>query len=99
MDIKKMTLAVSSTSKEQDCYVKYCRELGMEPEWVNQVFQHKLSKAKFKLLGLKKAGRLFTVWVEPVNKLTNSIYATSYSIKQFMDNCHIIHEGESINEN
>ena len=98
MDIKKMTLAVSSASKEQDCYVKYCRELGMEPEWVNQIFQHKLSKAKFKLLGLKKTGRLFTVWVEPANKLTNSIYATSYSIKQFMDNCQLIVEENSINE-
>lgn len=95
MDIKKMTLAVSSTSKEQDCYVKYCRDLGMEPEWVNRTFQHKLSKTKFKLIGLKKQGRLFTVWIEPINKLTNNIYATSYSIKQFMDNCSIISEEET----
>lgn len=90
MDIKKMTLAVSSNSKEQDCYVKYCRELGLDPEWINKVFQHKISKSTFRLIGLKKQGRLFTVWVEPINKHAGSIYATSYSIKQFMTNCSII---------
>ena len=91
MDIKKMTLAVSANTKEAECYVKYCRQLGMEPEWVNRIFENKSTHTRYKLLGLKKQGPLFTVWVEPVSKL-NNIYATSYSAKVFMTNCFIVEE-------
>ena len=41
MDIKKMRLAVSSNSKEEDCYVKYCRDIDMDPDWVNRQFKNK----------------------------------------------------------
>lgn len=92
IDIKRMTLAVAAASKEQECYVKYCRDIGMNPEWVNKIFKNKLSGAKFKLLGLKKQGPLFTVWVEPVDSKLGNVYATSYSIKQFMTNCLIMEE-------
>ena len=94
MDLKRMSLAVSSTSKEQDCYVKYCRDLGLDPEWINKVFEHKLSKARFRLIGLKKQGRLFTVWVMPISNSNTypTIYATSYSINQFITNCIPIEE-------
>lgn len=92
MDIKRMTLAVSSTSKEQDCYVKYCRDLGLDPEWINKVFEHKITKSRFRLIGLKKQGRLFTVWVSPEKESSYGIKATSYSINQFITNCIPIEE-------
>lgn len=86
MDIKKMQLAVSSTSKEQDCYVKYCREIGLEPDWINKTFKNKSSNKTYTLIGLHKKGPLFTVVVEQ-NKIKYN-----YSIKQFMDNSELINE-------
>jgi hypothetical protein len=50
MDLKKMQLAVSANSKEQDCYVKYCREIGLEPDWINCYFKNKSSNKTYKLI-------------------------------------------------
>lgn len=95
IDIKRMSLAVSAASKEQECYVKYCRDIGMDPSWVNGIFKNKLTGAEFKLIGLKKQGPLFTVWVEPLTSKLGNIHATSYSIKQFMTNCTLVTEREN----
>ena len=84
MDLKKMQLAVSANSKEQDCYVKYCREIGLEPDWINCYFKNKSSNKTYKLIGLNKKGALFTVVVEQEKIKYN------YSIKQFMDNSELI---------
>ena len=61
MDISRMSLAVAADSKEKELYVKYCRDLNMEPEWVNRDFIHSTTKKEFTLLGLNKRGHLFTV--------------------------------------
>lgn len=84
MDIKKMRLAVSSNSKEEDCYVKYCRDIDMDPDWVNRQFKNKSTNKTYTLLGLVRKGGSFTVVVMQNNIKFN------YSIKQFMDNSELI---------
>ena len=86
MDLKKMQLAVSSTCKEQDCYVKYCREIDLDPEWINCTFRNKSSNKTYKLIGLNKKGRMFSVVIEQDKIKYN------YSIKQFMDNSELVEE-------
>lgn len=83
MDISRMSLAVAADSKEKELYVKYCRDLNMEPEWVNRDFIHSTTKKEFTLLGLNKRGHLFTVVIEDKNTKIKEFY----SIKQFMERC------------
>jgi len=83
MDISRMSLAVAADSKEKELYVKYCRDLNMEPEWVNKDFIHSTTKKEFTLLGLNKRGHLFTVVIEDKNTKIKEFY----SIKQFMERC------------
>ena len=83
MDISRMSLAVVADSKEKELYVKYCRDLNMEPEWVNRDFIHSTTKKEFTLLGLNKRGHLFTVVIEDKNTKIKEFY----SIKQFMERC------------
>ena len=83
MDISRMSLAVAADSKEKELYVKYCRDLNMEPEWVNKDFIHSTTKKEFTLLGLNNRGHLFTVVIEDKNTKIKEFY----SIKQFMERC------------
>ncbi len=83
MDISRMSLAVAADSKEKKLYVKYCRDLNMDPSWVNKEFVNTVTNKEFVLLGLNKKGALFTVIVKDKNLPFNEVY----SIKSFMEKC------------
>lgn len=60
-DLDRMVAAVGSETEEEKCFVKYCREFGLDPNDLHRHVKRLYDGKIFEITGLKKSGRFASI--------------------------------------
>jgi hypothetical protein len=60
-DLDRMTAAIGSETEEEKCFVKYCREFGLDPNDLHRHVKRLYDGKILEIIGLKKSGRFASI--------------------------------------
>lgn len=63
-DIDRIEAAVSADTPEAKCFVKHCREYGLEPDMLFKKIMQVHSGIEYTILGMIKKGRFASIIIE-----------------------------------